>query len=523
MDAVRRPRAGRTGWLHARQGQDGQQQRRRFCRPGASAPAPAPAPKATPKAEPRPAPAPAAGSTTVYYPAGRAEGAALRLDRTCPSEVTAGQAFEYEIKVTNVSPVALTNVNVTETTPSGFRVTDTSVAGKPMGSASNFDLGDLAPGESKSIKFHGTAPSAGQFASCATASYVIPACCTINVSSPALKITKTAPAEVNLCDVIPVQIVVTNSGTGTARNVSVRDQLPADMMTGDGKNVWEANVGDLAAGASKTLNFNAKASKIGSYNNTASASAEGNLKADSGATTTVVKNCNLEITKTGPSSLYIGRDATYTITVKNSGNGVARNTVVEDPIPAGTSFKSATEGGALAGNSVKWNLGDMAAGSSKTLSVTLNSGTVTEIRNSATVTSVCCSSATANAVTAVAGVPAIVIELVDNPDPIEVGGETTFSIVVTNQGNKADSNVKGVFKLAPGLAFVSGNGDTSVTAAGDTITLGTVGTLAPKQTVRWTVRAKNTAANGDSRSNLSITSDYFKKAIVEEESTNLVK
>lgn len=494
-----------------------------------SAPAPAPAPAKTaerPAARPmenRPA-APAMGATTVYYPAGRAEGAALRLDRMCPGEVTAGQPFEYEIKVTNVAPVALTNVTVTETVPSAFRMNDSSPAMKPMqGGAGYFELGDLAAGESKSVKIRGVAPTVGTFASCATASYVIPACCTINVSAPALKITKTAPAEVNLCDTIPVQIVVTNSGTGTARNVVVRDQLPADLMTGDGKNVWETNVGDLGAGQSRTLNFNAKASKVGSYANNATAMAEGNLRAESGPTTTVVKNCNLEITKTGPASLYIGRDATYTITVRNSGNGVARNTVVEDPIPAGTTFRSATEGGAMAGGGVKWNLGDLAPGASKSMTVVLNSGTASEIRNSATVTSVCCANATANVVTAVAGVPAIVIELVDNPDPVEVGGETVFTIVVTNQGNKADSNVKAVFKLAPGLSFVSGNGDTAVTATGDSINLGTVGTLAPKQTVRWTVRAKSTAANGDSRSTLSVTSDYFKKAIDEEESTNLVK
>jgi len=491
------------------------------------APAPAPAPAAPAKADtpaPAPAPAPAMGSTTVYYPSGTAQCAVLRLERMCPSEVVAGQPFEYEIRVTNVSQVPLANVTVTETAGSNFTATDSAPAKtRTENGAGIYDLGNLQPAESRSLKVRGSVASVGQFASCATASYIIPACCTVNVVAPALKITKSAPAEVGLCETIPVQIVVTNNGTGVARNVMVRDALPANLATADGKNVFEANVGNLAAGESKTLNFNAKASKTGTYSNTATANAEGNLKADSNTTSTAVKNCNLEITKTGPSNLYIGRDAVYTITVKNSGDGVARGTVVDDPVPAGTTFKSASEGGALAGNSVRWNLGDLAPGASKTLSVTLNSGTVAEIRNVATVSSGCCTAATANAVTTVAGVPAIVVELVDNPDPIEVGGETTFTIVITNQGNKADSNVKPVFTLANGLAFVSGSGDSAVTANGNTITLGTVATLAPKQTVRWTVKAKNTAANGDSRSNLSVTTDYFKTPITEIESTNLVK
>lgn len=490
-----------------------------------SAPAPAPAPVAEkPAPAPKAAPAPAMGSSTVYYPNGTATGAVLRLDRMCPAEVTVGQPFDYEIKVTNVSPVAITRVQVNEVTPKGFNMTGSTPArARMLGDAGVYEIGDMAPGETRTLKISGSASSVGSFASCASAWYEIPACCVVNVTAPALKIVKTAPAEVNLCDTIPVSIVVTNNGTGVARNVMVRDTFPANFTTGDGKSSWEQNIGNLAAGESRTVNFNAKATQVGSYNNTASASADGNLKADSNSTTTVVKNCKLEITKTGPTNLYIGRDATYTITVKNSGNGVARNTVVDDALPAGTTFKSATEGGALSGGGVKWNLGDLAAGASKTMTVTLGSGSVTEIRNAATVTSVCCANATATAVTAVDGVPAIVVELVDNPDPIEVGGETVFTIRITNQGNKADSNVKAVFKLAPGLTFVSGNGDTAVSAAADSITLGTVGTLAPKQTVTWTVRAKSNAANGDSRSTLSVTSAYFTKAIDEEESTNLVK
>lgn len=488
---------------------------------------PAPAPKAVEKPAPKaaaPAPAPAMSGNTIYLPTGRAESSVLRLERNCPSEVASGQSFEYEIKVTNIAPVAVANVEVSEASTRGFTITSSTPAvDRKVGDAGIYKLDELAAGASKSVKIRGTANATGEIVSCATATYVIPACCTINVVSPALKITKSAPGEVGLCDVIPVQLVVTNSGTGVAKNVVVRDQLPADLMTADGKNVWEMNIGNLAGGESRTLNFNTKAAKVGSYNNTATANAEGNLSATSNATTTVVKNCNLEITKTGPATLYIGRDATYTITVKNSGNGVAKSTVVEDAVPAGTTFKSATEGGALVGNTVTWNFGDMAPGASKTMTVTLNSGTVSEIRNAATVRSTCCANASANAVTAVAGVPAILIDVVDGPDPIEVGGETVFVLSVTNQGNKADTNLKSVFTLAPGLSFVSGAGDTPVTCTGNTVTLGTVGTLAPKQVVRWTVRVKSTAANGDSRSNLSVTTDYFKKPIVEEESTNLVK
>jgi len=466
------------------------------------------------------------GSTsTVFYPSGTEIGAALRVDRMCPPEVSANANFTYELKVTNVTRVALENVMLTETIPANFTLASSEPTGNVAGGAASFNLGSLAPGQTKSVRVTGMAGNAGSIASCATVTYTLPICCTITVVNPSLKIEKSMPPILeSQCDTLPVRLVVSNPGTGIARNVMVSDPLPAGLMSVDGKQNVEFSAGDLAAGQSKTFEFQAKASKMGTFTNSATAKADGGLTANSNTVNVDVRNCNLVIAKRAEKAqLFQGRPATFTIEVRNTGNGVARNVMVNDAVPAGATFTSATEGGKLVGNAVQWSFGDMAPGASKTMAVTMNPGTSAVINNTATVRSVCCAEQSANASVAYDSAPAIVVELIDEPDPLLVGEETTYTIKVRNQGLKTDTNLRAVLTLANGLQFVSGAGASPVSAGGQVITFGTIASLAPKQEVIWTIRARSSAANGDTRQNLSVTTDFFKNPIVEIESTNLVQ
>jgi uncharacterized repeat protein (TIGR01451 family) len=63
---------------------------------------------------------------------------------------------------------------------------------------------------------------------------------------------------------------------------------------------------------------------------------------------------------------------TYTLTVKNEGNAMASGVVITDPVPANTSFASASDGGSVANGKVTWAAVDIAAGSSVTRSFTVN-------------------------------------------------------------------------------------------------------------------------------------------------------
>ena len=69
----------------------------------------------------------------------------------------------------------------------------------------------------------------------------------------------------------------------------------------------------------------------------------------------------LTISKSAPMSVASGANLTYTISYSNTGTANATNVVIKDPLPAGTSFVSATNGGMLVGGNVVFNIGTVNA------------------------------------------------------------------------------------------------------------------------------------------------------------------
>ncbi len=490
-------------------------------------------PAATPKAEAKPAPAPKAeaaksepapaaaapvnfnAQSTAYYPTGRREGSALMVEKMAPAEATVNGATEYRIRVTNLAACALDNVVVDEKVPAGFNVTSMSPQGTGAANgATAFNLGSIGAGQSKDIVVKGSFAKAGSYSGCCDVSYTLPVCMTINVVAPALAITKTMPAEVSLCDNIPVKLVVTNSGSGTARNVMIKDALPAGLTSQAGT---EWNIGNLGAGQSATKEFSVKADKVGSFTNSANASAEGGLTANSNSVTTVVKAPTLTIDKKCPGTLRQGQSAKFEIVVTNTGNGVAKNTKVTDAIPAGATFKSATEGGAVAGGSVVWNLGDLAPGASKTVSVTM-SGNQGTINNAATATCDCAAAVSDNCSTNFIGVPDIGTTVNDADGVVNVGEPHTYTVDVRNQGQVNLTNTKMVVTLPDGMTFVSSG--SGATAAGNKVTFD-FGTLTPGQTKNGSFVVKS-SKTGELLVIGETTCSELKTPIRDDELTNFV-
>ena len=70
----------------------------------------------------------------------------------------------------------------------------------------------------------------------------------------------------------------------------------------------------------------------------------------------------LTISKSGPPTATTGSNITYTITYGNTGGAAANGVVIRDPVPAGTTFVSATAGGTNVAGVVTWNIGTVNAG-----------------------------------------------------------------------------------------------------------------------------------------------------------------
>ncbi len=120
----------------------------------------------------------------------------------------------------------------------------------------------------------------------------------------------------------------------------------------------------------------------------------------------------------------------------------------------------------------------------------------------------------------VEGIAAILFELVDVQDPIEVGGETSYEIRVINQGSKSASNIRVVALFPPQLQPLGGDGPARHVIDGQRILFEPVGQLGPKADMTYTVKAKALAA-GDLRVRVQVVTDENRTPITREESTRV--
>jgi len=488
------------------------------CKPIAKAPAkPAPVKKVAP-AKPKPAPS-ACGPSTVSGSYLNGSSGAIKLDKIMPSEVRLNAPFDYSITVTNITDMDVADVVVTENIPGNFSTKSTNPAATKGEGKLVWKLGSFDPKESRKITISGIATNTECVKTCGAATYVIPVCANVQVVQPKLQLVKTAPAEVLLCDPIPVKFVVTNSGTGSAQNVKIEDNLPADLRTADGRSKLLFDAGTLETGQSRQFTAELKASKTGKYVNKAVASSAGGLKAES-ETTTIVRQPVLAISKTGPEKRYLGRSVEYEITVTNKGDAPAKDLVLKDQLPSGVKFVSASDRGKVVAGKVQWNLGSLAAGKSRKFAVTVMPNKAGTVTNSVVATATCAEGVRASVKTLVAGIPAVLLEVVDIDDPIEIGGQTTYMIIATNQGSSPGTNISIVCTLEDNEQYVSSSGATSGTLAGNTITFAPLRSLAPKAKATWRVVVKAVKA-GDVRFKVTMNTDQLTRPVEETEATHL--
>jgi len=444
--------------------------------------------------------------------------AVVTLNKKMPVEVAVNAKFDYTIEATNQTAVTLSDVVITEKIPDNFKLIDTNPKAEADAGKLVFNIGSLDPAQTKVIKISGMAMDTNCLKSCAAVTYVLPTCASIRVVQPALKLVKTAPEQVLLCDPITVKFIVTNNGSGSAGEVKIDDQLPAGLKTADGKGVIAINAGVLAAGQSKEFTATLKADKTGKYENKAMASSSAGLKAEA-TSITEVRQPVLVISKSGPENQYLGRAVSYEIKIGNKGDAPATDTVLTDTIPGGVTSVKASEGATVSGATITWNIGTLAPGATKAVSVSYVPSTAGTVSNTAKATATCAEDVSATAKTMVSGIAAVLLEVIDISDPIAVGGNETYVITATNQGSAQDTNIKIVCILEDSQQYVSSSGATRGSAAGNTVTFEPLPNLGPKAKATWQVVVK-AVKPGDIRFTTTLNTDQLTRPVQETEATN---
>jgi uncharacterized repeat protein (TIGR01451 family) len=206
-------------------------------------------------------PATASVNTTITHPQGQ-----LTLEKAGPAAALVNSSLVYVLTCQNPSAVTVSNVTVADVLPAGVTYVTASpapnVATVPL---LQWTLGDLAPGESRTITVTTTAPAVTTivtntaFADAQQLAMVTALHGTqIVTQAPVLRVSKSASASaVNVGDVLVYTVHYSNIGNQAASGVVLTDTLPAGITLVSANPPWTTatsqfaawNIGALGAGA----------------------------------------------------------------------------------------------------------------------------------------------------------------------------------------------------------------------------------------------------------------------------------
>ena len=180
----------------------------------------------------------------------------------------------------------------------------------------------------------------------------------------------------------------------------------------------------------------------------------------------------MEVSLAGPKRRYLERNATHNISVANPGTASAKDIELVAVLPRELQFVSANNNGQFdpATHSVYWSLEELPAQETGTVTLTtlpLQPGDAKLVIKSRAQQNLADES---EEVLSIEGLAALNFQLSDASDPIEVNGQNTYEVKVTNQGTKAASNVQLVALLPPEMKGVSAEGPVRYRNEGQRIT-----------------------------------------------------
>ncbi|MBI4426269.1 MAG: DUF11 domain-containing protein [Candidatus Kerfeldbacteria bacterium] len=308
-----------------------------------------------------------------------------------PTTVPAGQDVTWTVSWSISGNANATAVVISDPIPASS--TFVSVADGGVYNATTntitWNLGSQAPGAFGEVHFvtraaspiaNGTVITNTATIDSAETDPAISASASVTVTSaPDLTIAKTSSVTTftNPGQPVTYTVTVTNKATATdtAKNVVLTDTLPSGFTFAvDGSTAKSFTVGNLAPGQSATVTYLVNISgtqAAGTYNN--SAKAKGDNTSEVTATAPVEVRVPIVLAAVSPEltiaktvnkkSAKPGDILTYTITVKNVGDGGADNVVVSDTLPKDLSFVHGT------GRTMTWEIGTLQAGRNRVINV----------------------------------------------------------------------------------------------------------------------------------------------------------
>ncbi len=395
-----------------------------------------------------------------------------------------GDTIAYTITLTDNGPDTATNVQVTDLLPSSLSfVSATPSQGTYNPASGLWTVGSVDTAAARTLRIAAVVLSPPSTINTATITHSdqFDPVLTNNTATTAatpqqadLSVTKTVNDPTpNVGETIAYAVTLTDNGPDDATNVTLGDVLPAGLafvgaLPGEGTydaalGTW--TVGNVANGSSAILTVLAMVETPDTTTNIATITHSDQFDPNPGNNTadTVVtpQQADVVLAKTvSDPTPNVGDTVSFTVTARDDGPSAATGVTVQDLLPAGLTFVSATPSrGAYNSGTGTWTIGNLDLSTAQTLVIEATVTSPNSSTNTATISHADqFDPNNANSTTSVVVTPQqadlALTKSVDDANP-NVGDVITFTVTLTNNGPNTASNVNVDDLLPAGLIFVN--------------------------------------------------------------------
>lgn len=462
-------------------------------------------------------------SMTSMFPMAASVQPTVELRQRIPDSVRFGTPVVIEIMARNVGASVVSNVTIVNDLDPEVEFVKAEPTPERREQGLVWTIGQLAPEQSTTIKLTLQMKKDSKSLALKNTPRVrleSGATGVTRILKPKISLEVTGPTVGTLGEPMTYSIAITNTGNIPAANVMLFDTVPAGLSHPYGPDL-ENEVGRLGVGETRKIRLTLTPNRVGKIQNKIVVTGDDVQNAEHDQVLDI-QEVKLALTGTSPKSKFVNRPCTYQFTVTNEGGLAAKTAKLVATIPEGITFAQASDGGRHDSSvrTVSWTLGDLKPGETRSIGMTGIASQSGDQVCRAVLTAAGDFQQTETWTTQVRGVSALLFEVLDVDDPVELGSETIYEIRVVNQGTVPATNVRVAATLPREMEGTGAEGPTENHLQDDVLTFDPIPSLAPQADVTYRVKVRG-AKSGDCRFRATLITDQLSRPVVKEESTTI--
>lgn len=451
----------------------------------------------------------------------------LVLQKSAPENATVGTPLKYSILVRNEGDATAYDVVVEDEVTPAAEVSGVYPQSEIDRQTNKliWKFAKIEPGEDQTITVEVVPTGEGTMDGVATVRFKTQVKATTVVTAPRLEVQMRGPDEVRLGDEVKYSYVITNRGSGEARDVYVRTLLPEDGgLRHPAGNDLEYKIDSLKPNEQREISLAVIAGEPGEFRADAEVTATGGIK-DQASWRTKIVGAQLRIVRRGPRKRFVNREGTFENIISNESNFDARDARVVEQVPAGMRFIDATRGGRYDSDTrtVTWNINHIGAGEMETLQVRLMPTTAGSAESTVTIYENVGLQSSEVSTTVVEDLHNVSADISQLDGPVAAGEVFGFTIAVDNRGT-ADATDVSLTVEVPDAIQVVGAGSREVQARlleGNIVQYNVVVRIPPNQQKDFEIKLKGLREVQNALVKASVRYAQMEKPLVVSESVTI--